>query len=160
MGPGGIGTTRALPTPGLNSLLNYYGGTGPSREKLSTFIREYLVFDGASVPEDLVELRYQASIQPEVVANPPLRRPSGPTALRTLMRMDFTRDRRLSSVQTSTLVVWGADDKVNRPAGGRTLAETMPNCDLYLAANTGHWVQWERADLFNNLAIDFLSRDS
>lgn len=159
MGPGGIGTTRGLPTKGLNSLLSYYGGEGPTRDKLETFIREYLVFDGASVPQDLVELRYQASIQPEVVANPPLRRPSGPTALKTLIRMDFTRDKRLSSVQAPTLVIWGRDDKVNRPAGGVTLANTMPNCDLFQVANTGHWVQWERAELFNAMAIDFFGSD-
>ncbi|MET9326044.1 alpha/beta fold hydrolase [Tsukamurella sp. NPDC003166] len=156
MGPGGIGTTRALPTKGLNALLGYYGGDGPSREKLSEFIREYLVYDASAVPEDLIELRYQASIQPDVVANPPLRRPSGRTALRTAVRMDFTRDRRLADVQAPTLVIWGADDKVNRPAGGPMLAKTMPNCDLYVAARTGHWVQWERADLFNDLAATFL----
>jgi 4,5:9,10-diseco-3-hydroxy-5,9,17-trioxoandrosta-1(10),2-diene-4-oate hydrolase len=158
MGPGGIGTTRGLPTKGLSSLLSYYGGEGPTREKLETFIRDYLVYDGNSVPADLIELRYQASIQPEVVASPPLRRPSGPTALRTLMRMDFTRDRRLAKVEAPTLVVWGQDDKVNRPSGGDALARTMPNCDLYLAANTGHWVQWERAELFNSLAVEFLTR--
>lgn len=160
MGPGGIGTTRALPTKGLNALLGYYGGDGPSKEKLSEFIREYLVYDASAVPEDLIELRYQASIQPDVVANPPLRRPSGPTALRTLLRMDFTRDRRLADVQAPTLVIWGADDKVNRPAGGPALAKTMPNCDLYIAARTGHWVQWERADLFNDLAATFLGGDA
>ena len=157
MGPGGIGTTRGLPTKGLSSLLSYYGGEGPSREKLESFIRDYLVYDGSSVPADLIELRYQASIQPDVVANPPLRRPSGPTALRTLVRMDFTRDRRLAKVQAPTLVVWGADDKVNRPSGGQTLAETMPDCDLYLVAKTGHWVQWERPELFNALAVQFLT---
>jgi 2-hydroxy-6-oxonona-2,4-dienedioate hydrolase/4,5:9,10-diseco-3-hydroxy-5,9,17-trioxoandrosta-1(10),2-diene-4-oate hydrolase len=156
MGPGGVGTTRSLPTKGLNALFGYYGGDGPSREKLSTFIREYLVYDGAAVPDELMDLRYEASIQPDVVANPPLRRPSGPTALRTLLRMDFTRDRRLAHLRTPTLVMWGADDKVNRPAGGLSLARTMPNCDLYLAARTGHWVQWERPDLFNSLALDFL----
>lgn len=156
MGPGGVGTTRGLPTKGLNTLLSYYGGEGPTREKLAGFIRDFLVYDGSAVPDELIELRYQASIQPDVVANPPLRRPSGPTALRTLLRMDFTRDKRLGSVQAPTLVLWGADDKVNRPSGGRTLATTMPNCDLYLAAKTGHWVQWERPELFNALAIDFL----
>ncbi|MVU80671.1 alpha/beta fold hydrolase [Nocardia sp. ET3-3] len=156
MGPGGVGTTRALPTAGLQQLLNYYSGSGPSREKLTRFIREYLVFDGASVPEELIETRYQASIDPDVVANPPLRRPSGPLALRTLWRMDFTRDSRLRKVEQPTLVVWGTDDKVNRPEGGRMLVEAMPNCDLYLAANTGHWVQWERAELFNTLATAFL----
>ena len=156
MGPGGIGTTRALPTKGLSSLLSYYGGEGPTRNKLESFIRNYLVYDGAAVPDALIDLRYEASIQSEVVANPPLRRPSGPKALRTLARMDLTRDRRLRKVQAPTLVIWGTDDKVNRPSGGTTLANTMPNCDLYLAARTGHWVQWERADLFNDLATSFL----
>lgn len=157
MGPGGIGTTRGLPTRGLNSLLSYYRGEGPTREKLETFIRDFLVYDGTSVPDDLIELRYQASIQPEVVANPPLRRPSGPTAPRTLWRMDLARDKLLAKVQAKTLVVWGQDDKVNRPSGAQMLAERMPDCDVYLAANTGHWVQWEQADLFNDLATAFLS---
>lgn len=156
MGPGGIGTTRNLPTKGLSRLLAYYGGEGPSRAKLEAFIRDYLVHDGDAVDDDLIDLRYQASIQPEVMADPPLRRPSGPDALRTLWRMDFTRDRRLARVTTPTLVIWGADDKVNRPSGGVTLARTMPHCDLFLAARTGHWVQWERPTLFNSLAQAFL----
>ena len=75
LGPGGVGTTRGLPSAGLKSLLSYYGGDGPSREKLREFIRTYLVFDGDAVPESLIESRYQASIDPEVVANPPLQRP-------------------------------------------------------------------------------------
>lgn len=156
MGPGGVGSTRGLPTKGLQALLNYYTGSGPSREKITEFIREYLVYDSSTVPAELIEERYQASIDPEVIANPPLRRPSGLFALRTLLRMDFTRDSRLSEVRHRTLVVWGADDKVNRPSGGALLAETMPHCDLYLLARTGHWAQWERAELFNTLAIAFL----
>ncbi|WP_425296937.1 alpha/beta fold hydrolase [Nocardia abscessus] len=156
MGPGGVGTTRALPTKGLQSLLSYYGGDGPSRAKLAEFIREYLVYDAGVVTEEMIDDRYRASLDPDVVAEPPLRRPSGRSALRTLWRMDFTRDPRLSRVRNPTLVIWGAEDKVNRPSGGRMLAETMPNCDLYLAARTGHWVQWERAELFNELAGAFL----
>ncbi|MFE3703501.1 alpha/beta fold hydrolase, partial [Nocardia tengchongensis] len=54
----------------------------------------------------------------------------------------------------------GAPSQVNRPEGGPMLAESMPNCDLYLAANTGHWVQWERAELFNTLAAAFLEGSS
>ncbi|WP_200304610.1 alpha/beta fold hydrolase [Streptomyces adelaidensis] len=157
MGPGGIGTTRALPTPGLNSLLGYYGGDGPSRPKLERFIRDYLVFNAAEVPDAVIDARYQASIDPEVVAAPPLRRPSGPNALRTLWKMDFTRDARLSRLPVPTLVLWGAADKVNRPSGGRMLAERLPNCDLYMVANTGHWVQYERSELFNALCADFLA---
>ena len=154
MGPGGIGTTRALPTPGLNSLLNYYSGDGPSRLKLEKFIRTYLVFNAAGVPDSLIDARYAASIDPEVVAAPPLRRPK---SLRALWKTDFTRDRRLARLPVPTLVLWGAADKVNRPSGGRMLAERMPNCDLYEVANTGHWVQFERAELFNRLCADVLA---
>ncbi|MFB7401859.1 alpha/beta fold hydrolase [Streptomyces rubiginosohelvolus] len=157
MGPGGIGTTRSLPTPGLNSLLNYYTGDGPSRQKLEKFIRNYLVFNAADVPDAAIDERYRASIDPEVIAAPPLRRPSGPNALRTVWKMDFTRDARLSRLPVPTLVLWGAQDRVNRPSGGPMLAERMPNCDLYMAANTGHWVQFERAELFNRLCADFLA---
>jgi 2-hydroxy-6-oxonona-2,4-dienedioate hydrolase/4,5:9,10-diseco-3-hydroxy-5,9,17-trioxoandrosta-1(10),2-diene-4-oate hydrolase len=157
MGPGGIGTTRGLPTAGLNSLLGYYGGTGPSREKLAAFIRNYLVYEGDSVPDELIDLRYAASIDPEVVADPPLSRPSGPFALRTLWRMDLTRDSRLASLQTPALILWGRDDKVNRPAGGPMLQNIMPNAELVMTSRTGHWMQWERADLFNQLVGEFLS---
>lgn len=157
MGPGGIGTTRGLPTAGLNSLLAYYGGTGPSREKLAGFIRNYLVYEGDSVSDELIDLRYAASIDPEAVADPPLSRPSGPFALRTLWRMDLTRDSRLSSLQTPTLILWGRDDKVNRPSGGPMLQNIMPNAELVMTSRTGHWMQWERADLFNQLVDEFLS---
>ncbi|GLE54369.1 alpha/beta fold hydrolase [Mycobacterium montefiorense] len=153
MGPGGIGTTRSLPSAGIKSLLSYYTGDGPSRDKLATFIRRYLVYDGASVPDDLIDVRYQASIDPQVVADPPLRRPSG---LRTLWRMDLTRDRRLGQLTTPTLILWGRDDRVNRPTGGPMLLNLLPNAELVMTSRTGHWMQWERADLFNRLAIDFL----
>ena len=155
-GPGGIGTTKAPPTKGLNALLGYYGGDGPSRKKMDDFIRTYLVVDSGSVTDDVIEGRYQDSLDPEVIKNPPLRRPSGKNALRTLWRMDITRDRRLKSCEVPTLVMWGTEDKINRPSGGPALAHTMPHADLYLASGIGHWVQWEAPDLFNTMAIDFL----
>ncbi len=156
MGPGGVGTTRGLPTAGLRCLLGYYGGDGPSRAKLERFIRTYLVYDGASVPDALIEQRFQASIDPEVVADPPLRRPAG---LRTLWRMDFTRDRRLKNLQTPTLVLWGRDDKVNRPTGGPMLLHSLPHAELVMTSHTGHWMQWERAELFNDMVTNFLEAD-
>lgn len=154
MGPGGIGTTRGLPTAGLKQLLNYYKGSGPSREKLSTFIRDYLVYDGKLVSDAMIEERYLASIDPDVIAAPPLR---GPNSLKTAMRMDFTRDPRLAGCQVPTLVLWGTEDKVNRPSGGLTLQKTLPDCDLYLFCKTGHWVQWERAEEFNAVVSSYLA---
>jgi len=156
MGPGGVDTTRGLPTAGLKHLLDYYTGDGPGLEKLRQFIREDLVYDASDVPEELIQERFKASIDPEVVASPPLRRPKGIPKFR---KIDFTRDPRLSELQTPTLVLWGAEDRVNRPSGGHSLQKRMPNCDFYLYARTGHWIQWERADEFNAVTAAFLASD-
>ena len=154
MGPGGVNTTRSLPTKGLNALFHFYDREGPTREKLAQFIRDYLVYDGSQVSDEMIEERYQSSIDPEVVAAPPLRRPSGIPNFRAL---DFTRDPRLDHCQVPTLVLWGVEDKVNRPSGGEALLRRMPNCDFYLFSKTGHWVQWERAHEFNAAATAFLT---
>lgn len=157
MGPGGIGTTRSLPTKGLNALLDYYKGDGPSREKIERFIRTYLVADGATVDDALIDARYRDSIRPEAVANPPLTRPGG---LRALWKMDLTRDPRLKRLPHPVLALWGADDKVNRPSGARWLQENLRDCSAFVFARTGHWVQWERADVFNAVTAAFLSGDA
>ena len=153
MGPGGIGASRGLPTPGLKKLLGYYKGEGPSLEKLRDFIRNYLVFDASGVSDALIQQRYEASIDPAVIASPPLQ---GPKGLAGLIKMDLTRDARLATLKTPPLVLWGAEDRVNKPAGGEYLRRHMPNCDLYLFAKTGHWIQWERAEEFNAITASFL----
>jgi 4,5:9,10-diseco-3-hydroxy-5,9,17-trioxoandrosta-1(10),2-diene-4-oate hydrolase len=157
MGPGGVNTTRALPTAGLRRLLGYYKGDGPTREKLAAFIRDDLVYDARAVSDALVDERFRASIDPEVVASPPLRGPRGMPRLRNI---DFTRDARLKAVENPTLVLWGRDDKVNRASGARALARIMSNCDVHLYSKTGHWVQWERADDFNAMVTMFLAQDT
>ena len=155
MGPGGVDTTRGLPTPGLKRLLNYYKGEGPTLQKLATFIRGDLVYDGSLVSDATLQ-RFQSSIDPEVVASPPL---LGPKGIPQFRKLDFTRDPRLAGVQNPTLVLWGTEDKVNRPSGARSLQRRMPNCDVHLFSKTGHWVQWERADEFNAMVVAFLAED-
>lgn len=157
MGPGGVNTTRALPTDGLRHLLSYYDGDGPSYEKMRKFICDYLIYDGQRVPEALVQQRYEATLDPALKKIGQLRRPVGIPSPR---KWDFTRDNRIDTCQTPTLILWGTEDRVNRPSGGRALQKRMPNCDLYLFSKTGHWVQWERADEFNATTTAFLRRNT
>jgi hypothetical protein len=35
---------------------------------------------------------------------------------------------------------------------------TLPNVDFVMTSHTGHWMQWERAELFNCLVTQFLPR--
>ncbi|MGO9929119.1 MAG: hypothetical protein ACLPLP_24205, partial [Mycobacterium sp.] len=39
---------------------------------------------------------------------------------------DFTRDRRLNTLETPTLVIWGRDDKVNKPSGATMASGELP----------------------------------
>jgi len=155
MGPGGVDTTRGLPTAGLKRLFNYYKGEGPTIEKLATFIRGDLVYDASAITDELIEERYKSSIEPEVVASPPL---LGPKGIPNFRAIDFTRDPRLGKLETPTLVLWGVEDRVNRPSGGLSLLKRMRRCDLHLFSRTGHWVQWERAEEFNAVTAAFLSQ--
>ncbi len=157
LGPGGVDNSRRPPTEGLLHLLDYYSGEGPTREKCEAFLRKDLVFDGASLPDALIDARYAASLDPQVVANPPLVRPKD---LPSAQALDITLDPRLGQLNNPTLVLWGVEDRVNPPSDGRSLQERMPNCDLYLFSRTGHWVQWERAAEFNAATIAHLSQST
>ncbi len=106
LGPGGIDTSRRPPTEGLLHLLDYYSGEGPTRAKCEQFLRKDLVFDGAALPDAVIDARYAASLDPEVVANPPLVRPKDMPDPRVL---DLTLDPRLS----------GAGDADAGPLGRR-----------------------------------------
>ena len=154
MGPGGIGISQAAPTEGLKRLLGYYAGEGPTLEKLRTFICEDLVFDGSRIPEAVLRERFEASIDPEVLASPPLRAPKDLEAFR---RLDFLLDPRLPALAHRTLVLWGTADRVNPATGAMALQARMPACDAYLCRRTSHWVQRERADEFNAVVTAFLS---
>ena len=153
MGPGGVGISQNAPTDGLKLLLTYYLGEGPTLDKLRRFIREYLVFDASRIDESLIVARFAASVDPEVIANPPLRPPADPAAFK---RLDFLLDEGLTQLQHPTLVLWGTEDRVNPPGGALALQQKIPNCDVYLFARTGHWVQWERAEEFNASVAAFL----
>ena len=112
------------------------------------------------MPDELIDLRYQASIDPEVVANPPLRRPSGPTALRTLWRMDLTRDSRLKHAADAHAGAVGSRRQGQPPERRADAAQHDAQRRLVMTSHTGHWMQWERAELFNQLVTDFLSETS
>ncbi|HRH87133.1 MAG TPA: alpha/beta fold hydrolase [Rubrivivax sp.] len=157
MGPGGVGISSSAPTDGLKRLLSYYAGEGPTLDKLRAFICGDLVYDASRISEDVLRERFASSIQPEVMANPPLRPPKD---LEAFKRLDFLLDARLPKLANPTLVVWGTEDRVNPPSGAGALQKLMPACDVVLFSRTGHWAQWERAAEFNALVAAFLQADA
>lgn len=150
MGPGGGYSLSPTPTEGLLRMLTFYDGDGPSREKVDKVL-DVLVFDRSKITPELAEERYQASIQPDIIASPPLRG-RGANPLDDLWR------RPLNELKHPTLIIWGREDRVMTMDNGLVLLKALPNAEMHVFPNTGHWVQWERADEFNAMVTAFLDK--
>jgi 4,5:9,10-diseco-3-hydroxy-5,9,17-trioxoandrosta-1(10),2-diene-4-oate hydrolase len=152
MGPGGAWLGGQGPTPGILQLLSYYLGGQPTREKLKAFLGN-LVHDASTITDEFIEKRFLASNDPEIIANPPLiLRPGNPPPPKEWY---LTNDPRLAKIPHRSLLVWGKQDVVNLPEGVKDFS-VVPNQEVVLFDQCGHWAQWEHADKFNTLVIQFL----
>jgi len=151
MGPaGGLPLFTSPFSEGAKHLRGYYAGTGPSFEKLKNFL-EYLVFDPSQIPDELLRKRFELSTDPEVIANPPLK------MLGRSPGDELWRER-LNQLTHRTLLVWGREDRTVTLDSSFILLRALPNAQLHVYPSCGHWAQWERADEFNQLVADFISR--
>lgn len=144
---GAVGIDFPL-TPGLDAVWGYE----PSVEAMAELLR---VFTATPAPglEDLARLRYEASIRPGVheayaqMFPPPRQR--WVTAL--------SHDESLvSAITAPTLIFHGREDRVIPLATSLRLFELIPDAQLHVFGNCGHWTQIEHAAEFNRLLRDFL----
>jgi 2-hydroxy-6-oxonona-2,4-dienedioate hydrolase len=62
---------------------------------------------------------------------------------------------RLNEVTNETLVIWGRDDRFVAMDLGLRLLNNLPRAELHIFNRCGHWVQWEYAEKFNRMVLDF-----
>ena len=67
---------------------------------------------------------------------------------------------RLNQIQQSTLVLWGADDRVFPSMVGQELVNILPNAQFHLINEAGHIPQWEQPTQVNLLITQFLAQQS
>jgi len=150
MGPGGsLPMFTPFPTEGLMRILNFYGGEGPTIEKLDRVI-DLLVFDRSEITPDLVQERFAAATIPSRMAQLAAKTPVDPT------KNDVWRDP-IENIAHPTLILWGRDDRVMPVDAAFMLLKRMQNAALHVFPRCGHWVQWEHADAFNTLVGDFIA---
>jgi len=65
---------------------------------------------------------------------------------------------RLPALACPTLVSVAEDDTLVPPRFARELAATIPAAALRLIDGAGHAYFWERADVFNTMCLDFLTK--
>ena len=63
----------------------------------------------------------------------------------------------LTRIKAETLIIWGRNDRFVPMDAGLRLLANIPNSQLHVFNNCGHWAQWEHADRFNRMVVDFLT---
>jgi 2-hydroxy-6-oxonona-2,4-dienedioate hydrolase len=61
----------------------------------------------------------------------------------------------LGKLGNPTMILWGANDRGASVERAVLLQEALPGAELHVFSNCAHWVQWDQADRFNRLVIDF-----
>ena len=134
------------PPEGIKMIVDYYKGEGPTREKMRRLI-ETLVYDASFLTDEVLEARYRSSAEPAMVDlwtnhHPP--------------REEIAD--RLHRIAAPTLLVWGSEDRFSPLDSGLIELKLLRSAELHVFPKCGHWAQVERADAFNTLAAEFLSR--
>ena len=147
MGAPGVGMT---PTEGLAALRAYQ----PSRDAMRDLLRNYFAVDPTMITDELVEIRYRASIADGAYE-----------AYRAMFfdprhagsELGITENE-VRAISTPTLLIHGREDKVVPVRVSVTMLGLLPNADLHVFSRCGHWTQIERADEFSALVSDYLAR--
>ena len=116
-------------------------------------VLEDFVVDPTLVTDELVDARYRAALVPDAPE-----RFAAVIAARERDRTDMPlTDEDLSALRMPVLLIHGREDSVIPPERSWRLAGLIPDVELHLFANCGHWSQVECADRFNTVVGDYLA---
>jgi len=147
MGAPGVGMTL---TEGLAALRAYQ----PSHDAMRDLLRNYFAVDPTMITDDLVAIRYEASVADGAYEE---YRAMFFDPRHAGSELGITEEQ-VRAIDTPALLVHGREDKVVRMQVSVTMLGLLPNADLHVFSKCGHWTQIERADEFSALVADYLAR--
>lgn len=158
---GGIGTNIYSPGPSEGIRLLQEFTEGPTRQRLVDWLRS-MVYSESLVTEELIEERWALATDPETLAA--ARRMYGKAAFAAMMQMMRNADfplpwATMHKVTAPTLLTWGRDDRVSPLDMSLVPMRTIPNAELHVFPNCGHWVMIEAKAAFERTVLAFLSDD-
>ena len=137
----GFGVLGPQPPEGIRAMRAYF--EAPSKDRMRALIQTF-VFDASFLSDELLEERYQQSLDPGHLEFMKKRAPLE----------DLSAE--IGRIKAPTLIVWGADDRFVPMEAGIKFLRLIPGAELHVFSRCGHWVQVEHADRFNRLVMDFL----
>lgn len=147
-GTGGVSAFVPMPTEGIKLIGALY--RQPTIENLKRMMSVF-VYDTSALTEALFQARldnmltrrdHLENFVKSAEANPKQFPDVGP---------------RLGEIAAPTLVIWGRDDRFVPLDVGLRLVAGLQNAELHVFSRCGHWAQWEHAEKFNRMVVDFLA---
>lgn len=147
-GTGGASPFTPMPTEGIKLLNGLY--REPTIDNLKKMMNVF-VFDASSLTEEL----FQTRLDNMLARRDHLENFVASLAANPKQFPDFSP--RLHEISAPTLVVWGREDRFVPMDAGLRLLAGLPNAQLHVFNRCGHWAQWEHAEAFNRMVLDFLT---
>ncbi len=146
MGSGGAGGLVFAPMPTEGLKLRDASFRAPSLESIRAFI-EVMVYDASFLTDELLQQRYESMmLNKEHISN----FNDSNSAQRNLASA-------LRGIEAPTLLIHGREDRVVPFESSLRLGAAIPNAELHVFNQCGHWTQYERAADFNRLVLSFLT---
>ena len=132
--------------------LSNEAASDPSWERIRTRL-EFLMFNKTTVTDDLIATRQRIYAQPGFAAS--MQRIMCLQDMET-RRRNMISESQYRSIVAPTLVVWTSHDPTATPEEGEQIAKMVPGAHFIVLNQCGHWPQYEDAELFNRVHVDFL----
>lgn len=140
-----------LPFPisaGLEKVWGYQPSVEAMRDLMNTF-----AYDPSLVKEEIVRSRFEASIRPgaqEAYGS------LFPEPRQRWLDALATKEADLAALSHPTLAVHGREDVIVPLAQSIRFCQLIPNSELHVFSNCGHWTQIEKRERFVELVLPFL----
>ena len=129
----------------------YFGGEGPTLDKMRDLMADLEWFDQTLIPETTVKLRYEQSLDREEMDL---------AAHSDDLRGEWQDlEGHLKTIQCPTLFAWGMYDAFLTPDYPLMLARMVPRGQIYIMDHTSHHLQEERPADYYKMVSAFLDSE-
>jgi pimeloyl-ACP methyl ester carboxylesterase len=157
---GGVGRNLFSPGPGEGIKLLVEFTEEPTRERLVQWL-ESMVYDRSLVTAELIEERWALAVEPAALAS--ARRMYGRAAFAASAAAAAASDAppywaMLHKLLAKTLITWGRDDRVSPVDMAILPMRVIPDVEVHIFPDCGHWVMIEQKAAWESVVLAFLSR--
>lgn len=146
-GTGGGGIFTLKPTEGIKRINQLY--KEPNFENLKEMM-DIFVYDNSRLTEEMFTKRFDSILsRKDHLENFVQSAKANPKQFPDVSY-------RLPEINHETLIIWGRDDRFVPMDTGLILLNGLQRAELHIFNRCGHWAQWEYADKFNRMTLDFL----